>query len=80
MTWRWWWRCCSWFLLAGDCSVRILAGKDGHVKLPDEILVYFQKQGARGGKVGGVARSKAKIAAARANGKKGGRPRKQPAS
>jgi hypothetical protein len=46
------------------------------VKLPDEVLVFFKKQGARGGK----ARTKAKIAAARANGAKGGRPRKNPAA
>lgn len=42
------------------------------MKLPKSIREFFQKTGAQGG----ASKSKAKIKAARANGKKGGRPPK----
>jgi len=36
--------------------------------------------GKKGGKIGGLSRSPAKTAAAQANGRKGGRPKKQTAT
>jgi hypothetical protein len=44
-------------------------------KKPDWVAI-----GRRGGKVGGLSRSPAKVAAVRENGKLGGRPRKQKAA
>ncbi len=40
-------------------------------------LEQFQKWGAAGGKIGGKSKSKKKQRAIRANGKRGGRPRKE---
>jgi hypothetical protein len=37
---------------------------------------YAVALGQKGGKIGGLSRSPAKIATAKANGKKGGRPKK----
>lgn len=44
--------------------------------VPKEVSKYLAKIGAKGGKVGGKASTKRKADAARANGHKGGRPRK----
>ena len=38
--------------------------------------LYAVALGQKGGKIGGLSRSPAKIATAKANGKKGGRPKK----
>lgn len=46
------------------------------VSIPRSVREYLATIGSKGGKVGGKARSKAKIDAAKANGAKGGRPRK----
>jgi len=45
-------------------------------KVPQIVRQYLQQIGARGGEVGGKSTSAAKVKASRANGKKGGRPRK----
>jgi len=44
--------------------------------VPKEVSKYLARIGAKGGKVGGKATTKRKADAARANGHKGGRPRK----
>lgn len=45
--------------------------------LSDEIRQQMARWGKRGGKIGGKAKTSRKKAAARANGKLGGRPRKK---
>jgi general stress protein YciG len=44
--------------------------------VPKEVSQYLSKIGRKGGKIGGKATTKRKADAARANGHKGGRPRK----
>jgi len=44
--------------------------------LPPEVSKYLSRIGRKGGKTGGKATTKRKADAARANGHKGGRPRK----
>lgn len=44
--------------------------------IPREVSKYLAKIGAKGGKIGGKATTKRKADAARANGHKGGRPRR----
>jgi hypothetical protein len=43
----------------------------------DPVKAYLAKIGAKGGTIGGKAKTDAKAEAARANGAKGGRPRKR---
>lgn len=44
----------------------------------DPVKAYLAKIGAKGGAIGGKAKTDAKAEAARANGAKGGRPKKKP--
>lgn len=46
--------------------------------MPSSVLRFFQATGRIGGAIGGVSRSRAKVKAARKNGKLGGRPCKKP--
>jgi hypothetical protein len=48
-----------------------------HVPVPPAVRRYFALVGRQGGLIGGKSTSKAKVAASRANGKLGGRPRKE---
>lgn len=46
-------------------------------KLSKAALEFFKQHGSEGGKIGGAKTSKAKKKTARANGKLGGRPKKE---
>jgi hypothetical protein len=54
----------------GTCNLRCLGGS------PMSKNRHAAALGKKGGKVGGLSRSPAKTAAAQANGRKGGRPKK----